>query len=308
MKLPALLFGCCCLAPSLLAYAPHPTVLTVQYKDQMLPVVRVSESDPFVLVDGKETRIRSNPVYLAKDATGFSDNIVSAPHGALGGTLRLEVLGDHAFSYDPANAQNGGVYFEVPLTARQTIRGGYAALVMYSGDTSSNQPGHSNQAEIIVHELPELPAGKTVRVSFSARVIPRVRQPQFFVQIFDSFGQEVLTNDMQQAWKYYGLRDRDRFDRGLEKYLAKFKGADHDAIPAITPKPLFSPIAVLPKGEINVMLTVEADGTVSAVDAGMIADDSARDSLTQAVSGWLFLPKLKAGQPVSTYVQVPLQF
>jgi len=308
MKLPILLFGCCCLAPSLLAYAPHPTVLTVQYKDQMLPVVRLDGTDPFVLVDGKETRIRSNPVYLAQDAASFSDNFVAASRGALGGTIHMHVLGDHDSSYDPTNAQNGGIYFDVPLTAKQTIKGGYAVLVMYAPDTFANQPGHSNPAEVIVHELPELPAGQAVNVHFSARVLPRTAEPKFFVQIYDSFGQEVLTNDVQHAWKFYGLRDRARFDRGLEKYLAKFKAADHDAIPAITPKPLFKPGAVLPKGEFTVTLTVEADGTVSAVDAGSVADNGVRDSLTDAISGWLFLPKLKAGQPVSTYVQVPLQF
>ena len=40
----------------------------------------------------------------------------------------------------------------------------------------------------------------------------------------------------------------------------------------------------------------------------MVADDSARDSLVEALGGWYFLPKLKAGQPVSNFVQVPLQF
>ena len=47
---------------------------------------------------------------------------------------------------------------------------------------------------------------------------------------------------------------------------------------------------------------------MSAVNAGMVEDDSARNSLIEAMSGWLFLPKLKAGHPVSTYMQVPLQF
>ena len=55
-------------------------------------------------------------------------------------------------------------------------------------------------------------------------------------------------------------------------------------------------------------LPVMEDGTVAHVDAGMIADDSARESVIQALSGWLFLPQLKAGQPVFFRVRVPLQF
>ncbi len=55
-----------------------------------------------------------------------------------------------------------------------------------------------------------------------------------------------------------------RFDRGLEKYLAKYKGADHDAVPAITPRAAVHPQRLsLPKGEIAVTLTIEPDGTVS---------------------------------------------
>jgi hypothetical protein len=308
MKTASLLLAFCCVAPGLLAYAPHPTTLTVRYKDQMLPVVRVEDTDPFVLVGGKEVRIRSNPIYLAQDATAFSDNFITATRGALGGTLKFEVLGDHSENADIGNMQSGGTYFDVVLTAKESIKGAYAVLVMYAPDTFSNGPGKHPPAEVIVHELPPLPAGQGVKVHLSARVLPRTREPRFFVQIYDDTGREVRTSGSDHAWKFYGLRDRARFDRGLEKYLAKFQGADHDAIPAITPRPLFEPNAVLPKGEVNVMLTVEPDGTVSAVDAGMIADDRARDSLTSALGGWLFLPKLKAGEPVSTRVQVPLEF
>ncbi len=68
-------------------------MLTVKYKDKMLPVVRVEETDPFVMVDGKEVRVRSNPIYLAQDAPAFSDNFVTAPRGGLGGTAKLQVDG-----------------------------------------------------------------------------------------------------------------------------------------------------------------------------------------------------------------------
>ena len=59
---------------------------------------------------------------------------------------------------------------------------------------------------------------------------------------------------------------------------------------------------------MTVILTIEPEGNVSYVDAGMVADDSARDSLTEALGGWYFLPKLKAGEPVSIRINVPLQF
>jgi hypothetical protein len=57
-----------------------------------------------------------------------------------------------------------------------------------------------------------------------------------------------------------------------------------------------------------VQLSVSDEGIVTNVDAGMIADDRVRQSVIDALGGWLFLPKLKAGQPVYSYINVPLQF
>ncbi len=94
----------------------------------------------------------------------------------------------------------------------------------------------------------------------------------------------------------------------MESYVKKFPNADHELVPAFTPSPIFNSTAVLPTGEVTVELSVMEDGTVAHVDAGMIADDSARESVIQALSGWLFLPQLKAGQPVFFRVRVPLQF
>jgi len=306
MRLSLLLPGLCLFAPGVFALAPHPSVLTVKYGDQMLPVIRVDGTDPYVAVDGKEKMVRSEPVYLVQDADSFSDNLVNMPGGALAGRMKMELLGEN--TYDPSAQHDGGTYVEFPLTAAKAIKHGFAALLLYAPDTYTAKPGSVLPTEIIVHELPELPAGKVVRVKFSARQLPRTTEPMFFIQIFDDAGREVKTPNMQQAWEYYTSRDRVRFARAVEKYQEKFKGADHDAVPIFTPRPIFKSTAVLPTGEITVVLTVEPEGYVSAVDAGMVADDSARDSLVEALGGWYFLPKLKAGQPVSNFVQVPLQF
>lgn len=308
MKLPALLLGFVSVTAGLLAYAPYPSVLTAKYKDQLLPVVRVEGTEAFVMVNGKEVRIRSNPTYLVQDAESFSDNFVTATKGALAGTMKIQVMGDHSDNLDLNTALSVSLDFSVQLTAKNDLKGGYAVLVMYATDTFAKPPAHATPPQAIVHELPTLPAGQSVKFKFFARRVPRTTEPHFFVQIYDGAGKEVRTNYSPQVWKYYGMRDRSRFDPELEKYVAQNHGANHAAVPAITPRPLFGPAAVLPTGEVTITLTVEPDGTVSAVDAGMVANDSARDSIIEAMGSWLFLPKLRAGEPVSTYVKVPLQF
>lgn len=285
------------LAPALFAAAPHPSVLTVKYKGEFLPVVRVKGSDPYVLVEGKETRIRSEPVYLLQDGTGYSGNFVTVPPGSLGGRMSHQLLG--ANTYDVSQLHTGEIDIDLALTARDAIQGGFIAAVMIS----SSGPG-----EIIVQELPALPAGQRVKVKLSVHALPRELDPMYFAQIFDASGREVLTNDLGYAWSYYAARDRARLAVAVKKYVEKYHDADHEAVAAITPKPVFKPGWVLPEGEITVQLSVGEDGTVLSVDAGMIADDRARESITNALSGWLFLPKLKAGQPVPTFINVPLQF
>ena len=49
-------------------------------------------------------------------------------------------------------------------------------------------------------------------------------------------------------------------------------------------------------------------GRVSDVEVQGVEDPAIRKSLAAALEGWLFLPKLQAGTPVPTRVQIPLKF
>jgi hypothetical protein len=297
MKTPPLFLGFCLIVSALPAAAPHPTVLRVKHKDDRPVVVRVHGDDPYVMIDGKETLIRSTPVYFLENADGYASNFVET-RGAMGGKFNMKVIGDH-YADRASGLVSGTVELNVPMKARKTIKGGFITVAMIS---------NFFLGEIIVHELPELPAGQEVKVKVEVRALPRESDAVYFAQVFDETGREVPTSDMDLAWQYYAQRDRLRLAKGVEMYRKKFPNADHAAVPTFTPSPLFKPDAVLPTGEVIVLLSILEDGTVSNVDAGMIADDSARQSVIDALGGWLFLPKLKAGQPVATFMKVPLQF
>jgi hypothetical protein len=318
MKFTSLPLAFCLLTPALSAVAPYPSVLTVKYNDQMLPVVHVHATDPVVLVDGKEKAVRSEPAYLMQGANGFADNYVASPPGSLGGPFRIHFLGSGGGPYTSMT------YIEVPLTARKTIKRGFAVVVVYADlektkDMREKALGLPDKSPaladvfytgtvIIVHELPELPAGKAVKVKFTAGGSVALLSTDYFVQIFDDEGREVRTADVEYAWRFYALRARARLTQAVAKYLEKFKGADHDAVPAMKPKPIFPADAVMPTGQVLVTLTVESDGSVSAVEADAVKDDGVRQSLTNALGGWLFLPRLKGGVPVATKVSFPLKF
>ena len=207
MKITPLLLVLCLFAPGLHAAAPHPSVLRVKYKGQMLNVVRVHGDNPYVMLDGQETLVRAEPVYFLESAAGYSHNFVQAPRGALGGQFRFELIG--ANTYDSSSLHSGEIDVDVPLTAQKTIKGGFMAVVMFTT---------LEHSEIIVHEIPELPAGKTVRVKLAVHALPRTTTPLFFAQIFDETGQEVLTSDPGFAWGYYAARDRVRLAAAIKKY------------------------------------------------------------------------------------------
>jgi hypothetical protein len=297
MKTPSLLLGFCLLVSALTAAAPHPTVLRVKYRDDKPVVVRVRGDDPYVMIEGKETLIRSNPIYFLENADGYADNFVET-RGAMGGRFNVQVLGEH-YADRASGLVIGTVEMTIPMKARKTIKGGFITVAIMS---------NLYLGEIIVHQLPDLPAGQEVKVKLDVRELPRESAAVYFAQVFDESGREVRTSDLNVAWQYYAQRDRVRLAKAVEMYRGKFPNADHPAVPTLTPSPVFKPNAVLPTGEVTVMLSILEDGTVSNVDAGMIENDSARESVIDALGGWLFLPKLKAGQPVSTFMKVPLQF
>ncbi len=284
--------------------APHPTTVTVRYHGKMLPVVKVQETDPYVKVDGELQLVRSTPVYNLEDGDGFGDNFIAAPRGSLGGDLTIRVIGHGVRA---PFSQEGSTSVEVPLTATKTIKMGFAVIVFYSLEQFTHHPTYTVPADVFLHELPELPAGQTVKVKLFVNRLTSLPEPKFFIQIFDDAGREVRTTDADYAWTYYSLRHRHRFATSLGMYLERFKGQDHDAVPAVTPRPVFAPEHAPLNLSGSALLTIREDGSVSEVALQGIDDPYAQRSITEALEGWLFLPKLKAGQPVPVRIAIPLK-
>ncbi|MBS0661855.1 MAG: hypothetical protein JSR48_01215 [Verrucomicrobia bacterium] len=297
---------------SLRASAPHPSVLTVKFHDQMLPVAKMIGTDPVVIVDDAEKRIRTAPIYLVQRTDHFAPGFVTARHVQFGGTeLKVVTTQDQAqsdHSATPTGPRFGVSYFEGHFTAKQTITGGFIVIVVYSPTAMEGGPSEENQTQVIVHDLPDLPAGQDTAVKVSAALPDGQPNQTYFFQIFDGNGGEVVTNLSELAWKYYALRDRVKLAGIRAQYLEKFHGANHAAVPAVMSRPVFSEGAKPPHGEATAVLAVSPDGLVTHVDIRGVEDAAARADIANALGGWLFLPQLKGGVPVGTKIQVPLEF
>lgn len=300
-------------SPWLLASAPHPTVLTAKYHDKFCPVVRVIGTDPVVYADGAEHRITITPIYIADRTADFSPHWVRVLTASVGGTEIKSVPADsdEAGQTSPISAERMGFgtrYFEASLEARgQTLSGGFIVVTMISPKIL--EPGAKFiRPNLLVHDLPDLPAGETVHVKFTAPASGGVANVQFFIQIFDHQGFEVHTNGLGLARKYYALVDRLKLERAVGIYRKKFAGKDHAAVPFVLIKPDFPENFKPPVNSIMATMKIGATGEVLAVTLDKEYDDVTRKTLHDALEGWMFFPELKAGEPVPTKVKLPLQF
>jgi hypothetical protein len=297
MKRLVLLIGCC-LVPALRAVGPHPTILTVQYKDKMLPVAKVIGTDPVVMVDGKEKRIRTEPVFEPRRASDYSTETVQILKMKLGGTQMAVVANVADAGERPAQYGDVGgmAEFEATLKAPRTLEGAFVTVVLYF------------PAQIVVHDLPTLPAGKEVPVHITSKMFTYRPGQQYFVQIFDRTGHEIFTPASTSSWGYYAWTERARLARALVGYRVKYAFQDHPATPAITIKPLLPDGTAPTTWGLSARLFVSAEGAVENVALIGSAGSAVDQAVREALGGWLFLPQMKAGEPVPCVLEVPIQF
>lgn len=277
--------------------APHPTVVTAKYGGHMLPVVKVIQFDPVVLVDGHEKRIRAKPNLMPERVEDYSKEYV-------------QVLSQHSSVSAPFAATNesamGTGQLQVQLKSKNAVKGGFILIGFYGGglDDLSTFTG----AEYLVRPLPELPAGVEVKVEVTTRLAYFDRALTAYFQIFDSEGREIPTDALETPWKYYALLDKFQLKRTTPGYLQKFADQDHEAFPVIRPKPLLKDGLSTPTTPVSALMTVNTDGMVENVVVTGAADPAVRGCIEQALGGWMFFPRLKSGKPVPTKILVPIQF
>jgi outer membrane biosynthesis protein TonB len=65
---------------------------------------------------------------------------------------------------------------------------------------------------------------------------------------------------------------------------------------------------MMPEGAVTVQLAITPEGLVDDVSLSEPYAPAVAKALQEALGGWLFLPRLKAGEPVRSTVRMPLKF
>lgn len=296
--------------------SPHPTQLVIDYKKELRPVLRMQGSDPIIMLDGKEKRVRQDVSYLPTRAGDFSPFKVEVSGVSLSGMQMIQdINGDGVPTNTPRIGSHGGIAeFGMTLKAEQTVSRGFVAVVLFSPliftDVIAAKDIQDSifQTQIVVRELPELPAGVAVPLKFTSKMFDYTYGQQYFVQVFDGEGREVMTNISAVSWPYYSLVERQRLKGAIERYEARFVGQNHAIAPVVTIKPQLPEGTPRPEYPVVARLTVSPKGWVTDVNISGTQDSNVRLAVHEAMQGWLFFPRLISGQPVEAQVEVPIQF
>jgi hypothetical protein len=291
------------------SWAPHPTQLLVKYQDSLLPVVHLEGSDPVVVVDGKEKRLRNEPLYLPKRAPTFGPEYVELTNTSLGG-VQIRYVADLADVVEgPARTgDHGGIAeFSATVKSKRTLKGGFIAAVLYSDKLFTSEDS-LYKTQIIVRELPDLPAGVAVPVKLMSKMFTFVPGQIYFVQVFDAEGREAMTNVARNGWPYYSMLERHRMKGAIERYREKYAGQNHPVAPAVMINPVLPDDFTPPNEPMSARLSISAQGIVADVNLNRSRDEAVNQAVREALKGWLFFPRLINGQPVESQVEVPIKF
>lgn len=279
------------------AAAPHPCALQLIVNDKLHLVVGMKGQDPVYRNGEKLKRYRAKAHYEVSRARSYLTDTFIEIKDIKGS----EILDD--------NGTRGGV--TLSLVANQTLQGAFIIVIAHNTDFIRN--GVSPDATYFVRPLPDLPKGEEVKVSlvtmgsmmgYNHEWVAGGRS--FFPIIFAAGGQEVRTSWNDKVATYYSDITHLKHMATKASYLKEFADADHPVVPFSMPAPVLPQRSQTPRATVNALLEVDVTGSVVSVALDTKLESAIESAVHEALLEWLFMPKLVAGSPVRSRVEVPL--
>jgi hypothetical protein len=135
-------------------------------------------------------------------------------------------------------------------------------------------------------------------------------RPYSFIPLFFTRGREIRTNYADNAAMLFRHVEMLRHQKMLAAYLRKHPRDTAAPVAYLRFAPVFTPgfdQATLP-GRIRVGYTVASDGTVEGIEFAPAVPAEAVAAIQRALAGWLYLPRLLNGEPVSTAMATDFLF
>jgi TonB family protein len=258
------------------------SVLFVEHRGKMQPVIAARDSLPVIMEDGKRISVRTDKFAMAK-VEEFSPAFVAVQDVRVRDSyLQLSGGGDinHTFEFN-AQFESAYVLKDVFVVLEFEFDSGDKSLFLNQvGDLAPHNSRFINLAAPISHALGE---GK------------------YYLHIF-SGGMEVFHS--QQPFFFR--------DAMLDQMIAKRIAGSPDR----NPQPFIGPPPEYPrkftksriKGSVRLHFTIRANGAVDNPTIVTASDPAFGEAALDSIRMWRFLPRIKAGRPIETSVDLPMEF
>lgn len=292
----------------------HPTLLSAEYQKTSYPVIAAEKDRPAVVVAGARKVLGATaPLETARAARYHPVRARLAPQ-----VLERTRFGLADLSGQQIQAQD--IKVAVDITAEANVADAY--LLVISEDlllASSAKGAVSNPPTLRLQAVGTLHADETQQVEMTLRVVSpqrfagRAQGPAgdgservLYWQLF-SEGVELQTNLSGEVSAFHRRREEQALKVAVAAWLKENARRDRSLQPFLQIPPLLASKDGLPSSVVAT-LAVGPDGLVSSVEFDSVLALESRAALQTALGGWLFLPAVKAGQPVGTTIRVPLKF
>ena len=282
-----------------------PSMLMVRYEGNLVPVVAASGKRALIEVGGRQIKTSRKSEYVVQRADQYAPGEATFS----GSTKRVTYIS--TVDVD-SGASIGGSYgfpsrdFVTTVTVGERHEQCFVAVLMvnrwYLG-------GQSDDANSILHlkEIGTLEANrpKHLEIDLSDFGEYALRDYVAIPLLFDA-GREVHSNNSALLGAFQRRRDLAKHVRVLANYLRLNPSATLDAQPYLRFQPTRPGNAPFKTGRLEVIIRINAEGRVFAVDLPDETDDEDGPEIGRALLGWLFLPQLEAGSGVETRVRATL--
>lgn len=287
----------------------HPTIIEGEYKGKSLPIVSVVRDTPQVEVDGKLKHLTggSKTSYLPKRGARFAPGSIELRSMKVNSSKTKMVL----MFRDGGQVDSGPVSesseFFVTVVPTQDYHECYVALIFFDQgyiEGTTDQPGASVQFEAIK----PLVGGKENKIKLDFGFVDFGARATGFFPIFFTRGLEIRSDQCELIARFFRHREMSIHEQILKSYQSKNASQSVALKPYLQIPPLV-PDEMIPATPLSIPTTfmVSEAGTVESLQfEGADVPTSILAPLRRSLNGWLFLPRLKDGRPVRTFVRVPI--
>lgn len=268
----------------LIAPAFSQNILLTEYKGKPVPVRSAHNGAAMIEVDGKRVAANSNKFALKK-VDEFRPAFITV-RDLQARTTHVELTG--AATGDVNHALEFRAGFESAYPLKDVF-----ILIEFIFE--------GNQKSFFIYEVGQLEPRRRRDLNLSVPTGRPLGEGKFQLHLF-SEGFEVFHSQQPLLFR----------ERQLDLMVAKRIKTVTDAVP----QPLFGPMPIYPakfaktktKGEAHVRFRVSRKGDVIEPVAISATDPSFAEAAVAALREWRFLPKVVAGRPIESEVEIPMTF